>query len=401
MKRSSLLVTALALVTFTLTAPAYSRTYQKSKQTNDQIVFWQGNYTAGTMTHWAELLSHFDVVVLSNIFDMNNCIISVPLPDKTPGKWPCLYKSGNRVLEDKRKNSNFGPLNSQLAFTNRTPVVNLDIQAIPIFKNGGPTPPTTKEFLAKIRSFNPHVKIFGYVPSTIDEIMANDPLVINGWRKHAALTAWPQKKKFLNNQVLPAAARIDKDCNHPAPFGSTCVNFIWAANKLKELGVDGIFIDYFADTHISTIVRDNQLAYVHQLGLPAMLNVLDNQIHNVDFVNNSSYAQARDIILLEGWYFRSYIGEVQNDSIATLEHALRGKTKVAALATLNGSTVERSNCADWQVRKAYAAYWSAIYNTKKFNKAYFGYQPSHLGTSSGSASSFPSYLLCNAQDYSG
>ena len=400
-------VQMIALATVCIVVGAqdgYSFT-RKAKQTNDQIVFWQGNYTGGAMDSWAKLLSHFDVVVLSNIYDLNNCIISVPLPKDHPQKWHCTHNSRGRILNDTRRDGNYAPPPSEWDFNNRTPYVNLDMQAIPMFKWG--TAHTPREFVAKIRSYNPHVKIYGYIPSSIDELMADDPLVINYWKRKALdIQTHRNQKVFLERHVIPRlddpqSKQMNLECDHPGADNGVCKNFIWTANKLKSIGVDGVFIDYFSDDKISPRVRDSHLSYVHLIGMTAMLNVLDNQKRNIDFVNNSPYATANDIILLEGWYYRAYEGLDAERSVEALKYALNGKTKVAALATLNGATTETTNCNDPQAKAAYAAFWKALFDTNKTaaSKAYFGYQPSHLGTSAQSQTNFPNYLNCSAADY--
>jgi hypothetical protein len=173
--------------------------------------------------------------------------------------------------------------------------------------------------LARIAQLNPNQLQFGYVSGAADapnqgSLIAQCGNNVNNY------------KQYISPQ--PASTTFT------ACPGAGCMNFVswvgdWFSGGDALPGyMDGIFIDYVNSVQMNTTIRDNLYSYVRSFtGKRIAVNSLvpgspcagcPGNINNYQFAVDSSYLNAGDYILVEGYYAAGYSG---NGGVATINAA--------------------------------------------------------------------------------
>lgn len=164
------------------------------------------------------------------------------------------------------------------------------------------------ELITKLRQKNPDQLIFGYVPATADAPVGSGC----GYAIPYAKQPWE------------------------APNGIAAKFMEWCTLWVVE-GVDGIFIDLFADYFVSPAMRNNTAAWVKQLGLITMVNVTWPTAHNVAWALGCPYLRRGDYVLLEGFLMANGQSTEADSEAAIVELDKRPELLAAPLITVEAT----------------------------------------------------------------
>ena len=200
------------------------------------------------------------------------------------------------------------------------------------------------EVLSKIRSLNPSVKIFAYVPATADHP--------NG--------CWPQP-----SIIMP-------EC----PDGN-CADFktwtdLWLSLEDDEgIIIDGIFIDLVHPALIGSAVRDSVFQYVRSKGKLIMANALSDTI-GLKFAVASPVLTHEDFVFIEGYYCIAGWPNTQTQRMNAILDSSHVRWAAVASEYYNSDL----SCNSEHRRLAYQMFL-------EHDGSAFAYQSSDLGTQSG------------------
>lgn len=213
--------------------------------------------------------------------------------------------------------------------------------------------------LAAVKAAKPSIKVFGYVSAAADAPDMTNPTrqAHCGNCVNNLVTYNPCSSMFPPGAPYAAGWTNPTTTFTACPTG-TCHNFIqWVGDWLQDPDtlknyIDGIFIDYVAQTQIGSLVRDNLYSYVHAFpGKLVMANSLTpgnpcipcGSVNNYQFAADSSYLNSTDYILVEGYYraaggdSSTATGEIAGirNTMASAHSGIR--PRIAALVTQNQS----------------------------------------------------------------